>query len=306
MPVAGWKQGYRLGAEEWNGRKIWRSPTRAKLHTDSSLFVWGGVLNLKHTTRGLWSDELRHLHITHLELEAVYKTAQSFLRELTGKIEWHHHTVNRFTSDLPAQLLRYCDQWFDPGREGVDSLAYSWQGEVNCWVIPPWHLLNEVAYMRREEGCKPMVVAPYWPGQMCSSSRRPWRARCKRRAAGTDLPAGLPVGCMVQVYRPIDDDWCSGTVGSTTDGRTRVAYGDGDVELLDMSKEKYKVLGETPRWKSLLRRVRSTQYALGCQRARHVAAVVHEYGLQLWAGSVSMLQRHVSITDGTVSVFLHK
>ncbi|KAK3239353.1 hypothetical protein CYMTET_50714 [Cymbomonas tetramitiformis] len=64
---------------KWNGRRIWRCPTRAKLHTDSSLFAWGGVLNLKLEARGFWNDELRQLHITHLELEAVFKT--SWFRE---------------------------------------------------------------------------------------------------------------------------------------------------------------------------------------------------------------------------------
>eukprot|EP00854_Cymbomonas_tetramitiformis_P018359 gene18359-biopygen18947 len=44
-------------------------------------------MNLKHAARGFWPDEQRHLHITHLELEAVYKTVQSFLRELTGKVD---------------------------------------------------------------------------------------------------------------------------------------------------------------------------------------------------------------------------
>ncbi len=235
----------RLPAQSrWNGRKIWRSPTRAKVHTDASLFAWGGVLNLKHAARGFWSDELRHLHITHLELEAVYKTVQSFLRELTGKVvrlycdnqavvamlshftsrnpelmrrmrrlwilldlndielqaryirseanewadrlsrdrdlddwrlnrrwfqwaerEWHQHTVDRFASELSAQLPRYYAQWHDPGCEGVDSLAFSWLGEVN-WVNPPWSLLDEVAHKLREEKCAATVVAPYWPGQM--------------------------------------------------------------------------------------------------------------------------------------------
>ncbi|KAK3239227.1 hypothetical protein CYMTET_50827 [Cymbomonas tetramitiformis] len=40
---------------------------------------------LLHAGVGL-EDELRHLHITYLELEAVYKTVQSFLRKLTGKV----------------------------------------------------------------------------------------------------------------------------------------------------------------------------------------------------------------------------
>eukprot|EP00854_Cymbomonas_tetramitiformis_P034060 gene34060-biopygen8622 len=70
----------------WNGRKILRSPMRAKLHTDSSLFAWVGVLNLKTEARGFWNDELQKLHITHLELEAVYKTVRSFLSELEGKV----------------------------------------------------------------------------------------------------------------------------------------------------------------------------------------------------------------------------
>ncbi|KAK3241708.1 hypothetical protein CYMTET_48555 [Cymbomonas tetramitiformis] len=66
----------------WNGRKIWRSPMRAKLHTDSSMMAWGGVLNLKYPVRGFWPDEMRNWRITHLDLEAMYKTVQAFLKEL--------------------------------------------------------------------------------------------------------------------------------------------------------------------------------------------------------------------------------
>ncbi|KAK3287857.1 hypothetical protein CYMTET_4648 [Cymbomonas tetramitiformis] len=44
----------------------------------------------------------------------------------------------------------------------------------------------------------------------------------------------------VQVYWPIDDAWYSNTVGNTADSRNRVAYGNGDMAHLDMSKEKYK------------------------------------------------------------------
>ncbi|KAK3279255.1 hypothetical protein CYMTET_12848 [Cymbomonas tetramitiformis] len=70
---------------KWNGRKIWRSPTRAKVRRDSSMMAWGGVLNLKYAGRGFWSDEMRDWDITQLELEAVFKTVQAFLRELEGK-----------------------------------------------------------------------------------------------------------------------------------------------------------------------------------------------------------------------------
>eukprot|EP00854_Cymbomonas_tetramitiformis_P009885 gene9885-biopygen10105 len=76
---------------------------------------------------------------------------------LWAKAEWHRHTVDRFASELSAQLSRYYAQWYDTGCEGVDSLAYSWRGEVN-WVNPPWSLLDEVAHKLREER-----VRVYWP-----------------------------------------------------------------------------------------------------------------------------------------------
>ncbi|KAK3284158.1 hypothetical protein CYMTET_8181 [Cymbomonas tetramitiformis] len=227
----------------WNGRKIWRSPTRAKVHTDSSMTAWGGVLNLKFPARGFWPDEMRCWHITHLELEAVYKTVQAFLQELEGKVvrlycdnqavvamlshftsrnpdlmrrmrrlwllldlhdielqaryirseanvwadnlsrcedlddwrlnrdwfvwankQWGPYTVDRFASEISAQLPRYYAAWKDPKCEGVDSLTYDWRGENN-WVNPPWALLDEVAHKLREEGAAATVVAPYWPGQ---------------------------------------------------------------------------------------------------------------------------------------------
>ncbi|KAK3256298.1 hypothetical protein CYMTET_34561 [Cymbomonas tetramitiformis] len=282
----------------------------------------GRGANLKHAARGFWSDELRHLHITHLELEAVYKTVQSFLRELTGKVvrlycdnqavvamlshftsrnpelmrrmrrlwilldlndielqaryirseanewadrlsrdrdlddwrlnrrwfqwaerEWHQHTVDRFASELSAQLPRYYAQWHDPGCEGVDSLAFSWLGEVN-WVNPPWSLLDEVAHKLREEKCAATVVAPYWPGQMWFQQLEAMADEVDgRRAAGQAPQVGLASGLKVKVYWPQDDAWYTGTVGDTgSDGLTHIAYEDGDKEDLDMSKERYEVL----------------------------------------------------------------
>ncbi|KAK3233100.1 hypothetical protein CYMTET_56585 [Cymbomonas tetramitiformis] len=205
--------------------------------------AWGGVLNLKFPARGFWPDEMRSWHITHLELEAVYKTVQAFLQELEGKVvrlycdnqavvamlshftsrnpdlmrrmrrlwllldlhdielqaryirseanvwadnlsrcedlddwrlnrdwfvwankQWGPYTVDRFASEISAQLPRYYAAWKDPKCEGVDSLTYDWRGENN-WVNPPWALLDEVAHKLREEGAAATVVAPYWPGQ---------------------------------------------------------------------------------------------------------------------------------------------
>ncbi|KAK3252221.1 hypothetical protein CYMTET_38464 [Cymbomonas tetramitiformis] len=144
--------------------------------------------------------------------------------------EWHRHSVDRFASELSAQLPRYYAQWHDPGCEGVDSLAFSWLGEVN-WVNPPWSLLDEVAHKLREERCAATVVAPYWPGQM-------WFQQLEAMADEVALQAGVESGCKVKVYWPQDDAWYTGTVGDTgSDGLTHIAYEDGDKEDLDMSKE---------------------------------------------------------------------
>ncbi|KAK3257231.1 hypothetical protein CYMTET_33675 [Cymbomonas tetramitiformis] len=224
----GWGAKVKLTRQAWSDIEWWLTlPAQSR---------WNGSQDLAQPHE---SEELRHLHITHLELEAVYKTVQSFLRELTGKVvrlycdnqavvamlshftsrnpelmrrmqrlwilldlndielharyirsganewadrlsrdrdlddwrlnrrwfqwaerEWHRHTVDRFASELSAQLPRYYAQWHDPGCEGVDSVAFSWLGEVN-WVKPPWSLLDEVAHKLREERCAATVVATY-------------------------------------------------------------------------------------------------------------------------------------------------
>ncbi|KAK3273086.1 hypothetical protein CYMTET_18658 [Cymbomonas tetramitiformis] len=318
----------------WNGRKIWRSPTRAKLHTDSSLFAWGGVLNLKKEGRGFWNDELQKLHITHLELEAVYKTVRSFLSELEGKVvrlycdnqavvamlshftsrnpelmrrmrklwllldlhvielqaryirseanewadrlsrdkdlddwrinkrwfkyaeeQWGEHSVDRFASEISAQLSRYYSAWHDPGCEGVDSLAYDWRGEHN-WVNPPWSLLDEVAHKLREEGAAATVVAPYWPGQSWFRELEalaaevvivPRRRDLFTREGQIDDEINKPEeevrpGCKIEVFWPEDQAWYPGMMGATgEDGKTKIEYDDGDVENVVLKEEKYRV-----------------------------------------------------------------
>ena len=55
-----------------------------------------------------------------------------------------------------------------------------------------------------------------------------------------DLPA---VGQILQVYWPLDRAWYSGRVLSYTEaqGSTQVVYDDGDVEMLHMVMERYRV-----------------------------------------------------------------
>ncbi|KAK3239265.1 hypothetical protein CYMTET_50799 [Cymbomonas tetramitiformis] len=288
----------------WNGRKIWRSPTRAKVHTDSSMTAWGGVLNLKFPARGFWPDEMRNWHITHLELEAVYKTVQAFLHGAGGQGRtallrqpggggnafalhlqkpgpdeeneetlaatgsarhrvagsWGPYTVDRFASEISAQLPRYYAAWKDPKCEGVDSLTYDWRGENN-WVNPPWALLDEVAHKLREEGAAATVVAPYWPGQSWFRELEALATEVvimprrrdlftPSRLGGSELlgpsnttASKVTVGSKIEVFWKDDDCFYPGVVKEfDEDGKAHVLYDDGDEETLDLSEENFKII----------------------------------------------------------------
>ncbi|KAK3282718.1 hypothetical protein CYMTET_9560 [Cymbomonas tetramitiformis] len=125
----------------WNGRKIWRSPTRAKVHTDSSMTAWGGVLNLKFPARGFWPDEMRNWHITHLELEAVYKTVQAFLQELEGKVVRLYcdnqavvAMLSHFTSRNPDLMRRMRRLWLLLDLHDIELQAHYIRSEANVWA----------------------------------------------------------------------------------------------------------------------------------------------------------------------------
>ncbi|KAK3271749.1 hypothetical protein CYMTET_19922 [Cymbomonas tetramitiformis] len=128
----------------WNGRKIWRSPTRAKVHTDSSMTAWGGVLNLKFSARGFWPYEMRNWHITHLELEAVYKTVQAFLQELEGKVVRLYcdnqavvAMLSHFTSrnpDLMRRMRRMRRLWLLLDLHDTELHARYIRSEANVWA----------------------------------------------------------------------------------------------------------------------------------------------------------------------------
>ncbi|KAK3233099.1 hypothetical protein CYMTET_56584 [Cymbomonas tetramitiformis] len=125
----------------WNGRKIWRSPTRAKVHTDSSMTAWGGVLNLKFPARGFWPNEMRCWHITHLELEAVYKTVQAFLQELEGKVVRLYcdnqavvAMLSHFTSRNPDLMRRMRRLGLLLDLHDIELQARYIRSEANVWA----------------------------------------------------------------------------------------------------------------------------------------------------------------------------
>lgn len=66
-------------------RSIWRSPASATLHSDSSGYGWGAVLNGTVPARGFWSADQQQQHITWKELVAVRLGVESFLPRLAGR-----------------------------------------------------------------------------------------------------------------------------------------------------------------------------------------------------------------------------
>eukprot|EP00873_Tetraselmis_striata_P002689 jgi/Tetstr1/422953/TSEL_013732.t1 len=138
-----------------NGKPIHRPVETAYLHTDSSGYGWGGVLNGKLEARGFWSSEDERHHITWKELKAVRADLPSkassptspgatsssniwadrlsrhldiddwqldplMLAELESR--FGPHSIDRFASALNTLLPRYNAAWLDPTCEAVDSL----------------------------------------------------------------------------------------------------------------------------------------------------------------------------------------
>ena len=122
------KQGYRdlewwkHVPAKWNGRDIWRAPDTSLLHCDASKTAWGGVLNGTLPARSFWTAAERKLHITHLELLAVYYTVRSFLPWVQNRVVLLRednmavvHMITNYTSrskplmDLLRKLWFLCD-----------------------------------------------------------------------------------------------------------------------------------------------------------------------------------------------------
>eukprot|EP00854_Cymbomonas_tetramitiformis_P034011 gene34011-biopygen1931 len=127
-----WK---RLRECKWKGRKIWRCPTRAKLYTGASLYSWGGLLNLKLEARGFceaneWATRLsRDTDIDNWKLNRHwFDWAQT---------EWGEHRVDRFASEISAQLPRL--------REEGAVVAPYWPGWL--WFRKLEVIMDEVIIM---------------------------------------------------------------------------------------------------------------------------------------------------------------
>lgn len=79
---------------------------------------------------------------------------------------WGPFTVDRFASDLNAQLPRFNSRWWCPGTSGVNCFLQDWKGENN-WVNPDFSLIRETILHMKICEAKGCLILPFWPS-------RPW------------------------------------------------------------------------------------------------------------------------------------
>eukprot|EP00854_Cymbomonas_tetramitiformis_P015482 gene15482-biopygen15947 len=216
---------------KWNGRRIWRPPTRAKVHTDSSKMAWGGVLNLKQAARGFWADKMRGGHITHLELEAVYKTVQALLWELESKVVRLYcdnqavvAMLSHFTSRNPDLMRRMHRLWSLLDSHDIELQARYIHSEANVWAdglsrcedLDDWRL-NRDWFEWADKQWGPYTVDRF----------------------ASEISAQLP---RLEVFWVDDDKFYPEVVkGFNEDGTVHVVYDDGDEKSLNLSEEKFNI-----------------------------------------------------------------
>ncbi|KAK3283385.1 hypothetical protein CYMTET_8913, partial [Cymbomonas tetramitiformis] len=158
-----WLPARGLAASTGLCQSVYLAVPAARLYLRKLYFVlsskrsWGAKVKL--TRQSLYDLEWK-LHITHYELEAVFKTVRSFMHELGGKVVRLYcdnqavvAMLSHFTSRNPELMRRMRRLWLLLDLHDIElqaRLAYGWRGENN-WVVPPWGLLDVVENQRREE-----------------------------------------------------------------------------------------------------------------------------------------------------------
>jgi hypothetical protein len=158
--------------QKWNGRQIWRSPATALMHCDASKTAWGGVLNEEIPARAFWNAAERKLHITHLELQAVYNSVRSFLPWIKGhnvllredNMAVVHILTNHTSRSRPLMaLLRQL--WFLCDINDIDIRAQYIRSAANVWAdalsrdldLDDWKL-NPTEFQKKQVTWGPYLV----------------------------------------------------------------------------------------------------------------------------------------------------
>eukprot|EP00873_Tetraselmis_striata_P018681 jgi/Tetstr1/438945/TSEL_027440.t1 len=124
-----------------NGKPIHRPVETAYLHTDSSGYGWGGVLNGRLEARGFWSSADERQHITWKELKAARLAVKSFLPHLAGRQVLLHednqavcHVLSGLTSRSPEMMAELQRLWCLLDSHGIHLRARYIRLAANIWA----------------------------------------------------------------------------------------------------------------------------------------------------------------------------
>jgi hypothetical protein len=127
--------------QQRNGSEIFTSLTTATLHTDSSQFGWGGVLNSSLEARGFWHGPDTQEHITWKELKAVRMAVECFLPHLTNRLVLLHEdnqavvgVLSGLTSRSPAMMAELRKLWFLLDTHNIWIRPEYIRSAANAWA----------------------------------------------------------------------------------------------------------------------------------------------------------------------------
>jgi hypothetical protein len=117
---------------ERNGADIFAAQESAVMHSDSSQYGWGAVLNSSKEARGFWCGPDRLEHITWKELKAVRMAVLSFLPHLRNRRVLLHEdnqsvvgVLCKLTSRSPVMMTELRKLWL-------------LLDENNIWLVPTY------------------------------------------------------------------------------------------------------------------------------------------------------------------------
>eukprot|EP00873_Tetraselmis_striata_P001327 jgi/Tetstr1/421591/TSEL_012535.t1 len=124
-----------------SGKPIHRPVETAYLHTDSSDYGWGGVLNGRLEAWGFWSSADERQHITWKDLKAVRLAVESFLPHLAGRNVLLHednqavcHILSGLTSRSPEMMAELRRLWCLLDSHGIHLRARYFRSAANIWA----------------------------------------------------------------------------------------------------------------------------------------------------------------------------
>jgi len=124
-----------------NGRSLFKVVETAYLHTDSSDYGWGGVLNDLKTARGFWYDLDRASHITFKELKAVRLAIESFLPDLMGRSVLLHEdnqavvsVLTHYTTRSPQMMVELRKLWYILDSNSIQLRPRYIRSAANIWA----------------------------------------------------------------------------------------------------------------------------------------------------------------------------